>query len=161
MEEVAMEEAMEEFVSIWKICCWVETIILFGTGFAEGILILLYSDYLFFEVSVWYLLLLCICAVVDISGHLAFLFIIIMCCNKNRVLPKTSEPVFYPARSKKRNVEEKLDKENRNSIKPQFKESGMELETEIGVPPYCLSGESIQEEKLELAQKPLKDRGSI
>ena len=132
-------------VNIWKICCWVETIILFGTGFAEGILILLYSDYLYFEVSVWYLLLLCICAVVDISGHLTFLLIINMCCSTNKNLQKTSQPVFYPARFKQQNDEEKLGKENLQNTIPQVNEREINLEKEVVFPSYCLSEKRIKE----------------
>ena len=67
---------------IWKVFCWIETVVLFGTSFAEGILILLYSKFLYFEVSIWYLLALCICAIVDISAHLLFLFLIPYALNK-------------------------------------------------------------------------------
>ena len=68
-------------IYIWKICCWIETGILFGSGFAEGILILLYSNVLYFEVSIWHLLALCVFAIIDISAHLMFLLLISCCYN--------------------------------------------------------------------------------
>ena len=67
-------------IIIWKVCCWIETTVLFGTAFAEGILILLYSNFLYFDVPIWYLLALCICAIIDIAGHLLFL-LLISCCH--------------------------------------------------------------------------------
>ena len=76
-------------IVIWKVFCWIETIILFGTSFAEGILILLYAKFLYFEVSIWYLLALCICAVIDISVHLLLLFLLPCCLNK-RIEPESN-----------------------------------------------------------------------
>ena len=67
-------------IIIWKVCCWIETTVLFGTGFAEGILILFYSNFLYYDVPIWYLLALCICAIIDISGHLICL-LLISCCH--------------------------------------------------------------------------------
>ena len=82
-------EKFNRIIVIWKVFCWIETIILFGTSFAEGILILLYAKFLYFEVSIWYLLALSICAVIDISVHLLLLFLLPCCLNK-RIEPESN-----------------------------------------------------------------------
>ena len=89
------QQKLHRRISIWKIFCWIETIILFGTSFAEGILILLYSKFLYFEVSIWYLLALCIGAIVDISGHLLLLFIIP--CYLNKMIETKKSPSYSSA----------------------------------------------------------------
>ena len=96
------QQKLHRKISIWKIFCWIETIVLFGTSFAEGILILLYSKFLYFEVSIWYLLALCIGAIVDISGHLLLLFLI-PCCLKKMIESKQS-PSYHPSAIETRNT---------------------------------------------------------
>ena len=94
------QQKLHQKISIWKIFCWIETIILFGSSFAEGILILLYSKFLYFEVSIWYLLALCIGAIVDISGHLLLLFLIPCCVSK--MVETKKIPPYHPSAIEKR-----------------------------------------------------------
>lgn len=69
-------------IYIWKICCMVELLFLVGTGFAEIILIVLYKKYLYIDISNWYLFPLCVCATLDVLGHILFL-VLMCCCTKN------------------------------------------------------------------------------
>ena len=108
------QQKLHRRISIWKIFCWIETIVLFGTSFAEGILILLYSKFLYFEVSIWYLLALCIGAIVDISGHLLLLFLIPCCLNK--MIETKKNPSYHPSALEKRNDSPpKTAKENKTT----------------------------------------------
>ena len=68
-------------INVWKICCWFETMVLLGTAFAEGILILLYSDVLYFDVPFWCSVVFYVCSITDILGHLFFLSLAV-CCDK-------------------------------------------------------------------------------
>ena len=72
------QEVNKVRIYIWKICCMVELLFLVGTGFAEIILIVLYKKYLYIDISNWYLFPLCVCATLDVLGHI--LFLVLMCC---------------------------------------------------------------------------------
>ena len=69
------QEVNQIRIYIWKICCMVELLFLVGTGFAEIILIVLYKKYLYLDISNWYLFPLCVCATLDVLGHILFLVI--------------------------------------------------------------------------------------
>ena len=69
---------VERYIYIWKICCGIETVVLFGVTLAENIVIIIHSNLIVFDAPFWCSIMFYIGTIVDVVGHICF-FVFVTC----------------------------------------------------------------------------------